>query len=177
MCPIYWFFGHFGIRLPPLLVAPRIIARVCFFLNCLQVSCVVALPVFFFVAFVSSSFCFLRFFLAFFFSCRCHRFILHQLCLLSFFLVAFLLSFFFVAFCFLSSSMPLFLLHLGFFVSFLAFFFVFSMSGLGFVFFMLKYLKFPCLFSAIIIWFWFFLFWFLLLSFCFVGFGFCELDD
>ena len=31
MCPIYWFFGHFCITLPPLLVAPRIAPRVFFF--------------------------------------------------------------------------------------------------------------------------------------------------
>ena len=73
---------------------------------------------------------------------------------------------------FLSSSLPLFLLHFVFSIFFLfSIFLLFSMSGLGFVFFMLKYLKFPFLFSPIIIQFWFFL-----LSFCFVGFGFCCRD-
>ena len=92
-----------------------------------------------------------------FFSCRCHRSILHQLCLLSFFFIAFVSS----SFCFLC------------FCS--CFFFMFSMLGRGFVFFMLKYLKFPCLFSAIIIRFWFFLFWFSLLRFCSSFLRFCSL--
>ena len=79
---------------------------------------------------------------------------------------------------FFCSSLPLFLLHFVFSVSFLYFVvfhlsLLFSISVLCFVFsFMLKQLKLRFLFSTIII----VRFWFFLFSFCFVDFGFCYRD-